>query len=65
MKFFLGGFLAWRIRSGDNWVEAGTRILNVFNSPFRDSQSVRLADGMTMGGQWIGRQVFVFLRGSI
>jgi outer membrane receptor for ferrienterochelin and colicin len=64
-KFFLSGFLAWRVHAGSGWVEAGTRIFNVFNTPFRDSQSVRLPDLTSMGGQWIGRQVFVFLRGSI
>jgi outer membrane receptor for ferrienterochelin and colicin len=64
-KFFFSGFLAWRIVAGSGWFEAGTRVLNVLNSPLRDSQAVRLPDLTAMGGQWIGRQIFVFLRGSI
>jgi len=65
VKFFFSGFLAWRIRAGTGWFEAGTRVLNIFSAPLRDSQAVRLPDGLSMGGQWIGRQIFVFLRGSI
>jgi hypothetical protein len=64
-KFFFSGFLAWRIAVGRGWVEAGTRVINIFHSPLRDSQSVQMPDGLAMGGQWIGRQVFVFLRGSL
>ncbi len=64
-KFFVSGFVAWRITVANGWVEAGTRVTNVFRSPLRDSQSVQLPDGLSMGGQWVGRQLFVFLRGSI
>ncbi|MFC1654963.1 TonB-dependent receptor plug domain-containing protein [Myxococcota bacterium] len=64
-KFFFSGFLAWRVLAGRGWVEAGTRVINIFHSPLRDSQAVRLPDLSSMGGQWIGRQLFVFLRGSI
>jgi outer membrane receptor for ferrienterochelin and colicins len=64
-KFFISGFAAWRIPAGRGWVEVGARVTNIFRSPLRDSQSVRLPEGLSMGGQWLGRQLFVFLRGSI
>jgi hypothetical protein len=32
---------------------------------FRDTQAVRKLDGTEMGGELIGRRIFLFVRGSI
>jgi len=33
--------------------------------PFRDTPAVTRPDGVLLGGELIGRRIFVFLRGSI
>ncbi|MFC1654964.1 TonB-dependent receptor plug domain-containing protein, partial [Myxococcota bacterium] len=62
---FFSGFLAWRVPAAGGWIEMGVRAYNLFHMAFRDTQAVRKLDGTEMGGELIGRQVFLFVRGSI
>jgi len=62
---FFSAFLAWRIPAAGGWVEMGVRAYNLFHIAFRDTQAVRKLDGTEMGGELIGRRIFLFLRGSI
>jgi iron complex outermembrane receptor protein len=62
---FFSCFLAWRIPAAKGWVEMGVRAYNLFHMPFRDTQAVSKLDGTEMGGELIGRRVFLFVRGSI
>jgi outer membrane receptor protein involved in Fe transport len=58
-------FASWRADLGSGWVEAGVRAYNLLNVGFRDSGAIRRTDGTEVGGELLGRQVFVFLRGAI
>ena len=62
---FFSAFLAWRLPAAGGWVEMGVRAYNLFHVAFRDTQAVRKLDGTEMGGELIGRRVFLFVRGSI
>jgi iron complex outermembrane receptor protein len=62
---FFSAFLAWRVPAAGGWVEMGVRAYNLFHMAFRDTQAVRKLDGTEMGGELIGRRVFLFVRGSI
>jgi outer membrane receptor protein involved in Fe transport len=62
---FFSGFLAWRVPAYGGWVEMGVRAYNLFHVAFRDTQAVRRLDGYEMGGELIGRRIFLFVRGSI
>lgn len=62
--FFVNAFAAWRQTIGDRWWELGIRAYNVFHTSFRDTAAVTQPDGSELGGQLIGRRVFVFLRSS-
>ncbi len=63
--YLLSGFAAWREVMGPGWLELGIRAYNFFNTGFRDSMAVRRLDGTEVGGELIGRRIFLFLRGSI
>jgi hypothetical protein len=41
------------------------RAYNVLNTGFRDSMAVRRLDDTEVGGELIGRRIFLFLRGAI
>jgi outer membrane receptor protein involved in Fe transport len=60
-----GAFASWRWDLGTNWAEAGVRAYNLFNVGFRDNMAIRRTDGTEVGGDLLGRQIMVFLRGSI
>ena len=62
---FFSAFLAWRVPAAGGWVEMGVRAYNLFHMAFRDTQAVRKLDGTEMGGELIGRRIFLFVRGSI
>jgi len=62
---WFSAFAAWRMESEDRWLEAGVRAYNLGNQRFRDLTSVERFDGKPIGGQPLGRIVFVFLRGGI
>jgi outer membrane receptor for ferrienterochelin and colicin len=61
----VGGFLAWRVTFASGWFEGGVRAYNTFHQGFRDTQAVRRPDGVELGGELIGRQIFLFMRGRI
>ena len=63
--YFISGFLAWRLDGGAWWAEMGVRAFNVLNAGFRDLPAVRRTDGVELGGELLGRRIFVFFRGSI
>jgi iron complex outermembrane receptor protein len=58
-------FASWRWRLGSGWAEAGVRVYNLLNAGFRDSMAIRRTDGTEVGGDLLGRQILVFLRGSL
>jgi hypothetical protein len=62
---FFSGFVAWRAPAAGGWVEMGVRAYNLLHVAFRDTQAVRRLDGTEMGGELIGRLIFLFVRGSI
>jgi iron complex outermembrane receptor protein len=62
---FFNAFAAWREEIGSGSVEIGVKAYNLFNLPFRDVPTVTRFDGTEMGGQLIGRRMFVFLRGAL
>ena len=61
----VGGFVAWRVNFSSGWFEGGVRAFNVFHQGFRDTQAVSRPDGVELGGELIGRQIFLFMRGRI
>jgi outer membrane receptor for ferrienterochelin and colicin len=61
----VGGFVAWRVTHASGWFEAGVRAFNAFHQGFRDTQAVTRPDGAELGGELIGRQIFLYLRGRI
>jgi iron complex outermembrane receptor protein len=61
----VGAFASWRLNLDPGWVEAGVRAYNLLNVGFRDAMAIRRPDGTEVGGDLLGRQIFVFLRGSI
>jgi outer membrane receptor for ferrienterochelin and colicin len=63
--FFLSAYLAWRVNLDSLWIEGGVRAFNALELPFRDTPAVMRSDGVLLGGRQIGRQIFVFIRGSI
>jgi outer membrane receptor for ferrienterochelin and colicin len=64
-SFFISTFAAWRQVLGERFWEAGIRAYNVFNDGFRDTPAVTLPDGGELGGQLMGRRIFLYLRAGI
>jgi iron complex outermembrane receptor protein len=62
---FISGFAAWRVPVAAGWVEAGIRAFDLAHVGFRDTQAVNRSDGSELGGEFLGRRLFLFLRGSI
>jgi len=60
-----GAFASWRWRLGSGWAEAGVRAYNLLNVGFRDTMAIRRPDGTEVGGDLLGRMIFVFFRGAI
>ena len=63
--WFLSAYLAWRTNLDPFWFEGGIRAFNALELPFRDTPAVTRPDGVLLGGRLIGRQIFVYFRGSI
>ena len=63
--YFISGFLAWRFDAGSRWAEVGVRAFNVLNAGFRDLPAVARPGTTELGGELLGRRIFLFLRGSI
>ncbi len=64
-KWFLSAYLAWRTNLDPFWIEAGVRAFNAIEIPFHDTPAVTRPDDVLLGGELIGRRIFIFLRGSI
>jgi outer membrane receptor for ferrienterochelin and colicin len=62
---FPSAFASWRVNIGSGWMEMGLRACNFLNVGFRDNMSITRRDGTEVGGELIGRRIFVFLRGEI
>ncbi len=62
---FASGSVSWRFELGSRWFEAGVRAFNLTNNGFRDAPAVRRTDDVLMGGQLLGRRIFLFVRGEI
>jgi hypothetical protein len=62
---FISGFAAWRIPASPGWIEIGIRAYNLTGVGFRDSPSAMRPDGVEIGGELLGRRLFLFFRGSI
>jgi hypothetical protein len=63
--WMLSGFAAWRETIGPGWLELGVRVFDVLNFGFRDNMAITRLDGTELGGELMGRRVFLFLRGAI
>ena len=61
----MSGFVSWQVVWGGSRIEAGVRVYNALNDGFRDNSAVTRVDGKEIGGELIGRMIFVFLRGAI
>ena len=61
----VNGFIAWRSDLEPGWMEIGVRAYNVLSTAFRDLQVVIRTDGEEMGGEMLGRRIFLFLRGAV
>jgi outer membrane receptor protein involved in Fe transport len=58
-------FASWHLDLDSGWAEAGVRAYNLLNVGFRDNMAIRRQDGTEVGGDLLGRQIMVFLRGSL
>ena len=61
----LNAFLAWREETPSGWIEIGLRAYNLLQARFRDIPIVIRTDGAEMGGQLLGRRMFIYLRGAL
>jgi outer membrane receptor for ferrienterochelin and colicin len=64
-RLLVGGFLAWRVSLNTAWAEIGVKIFNALHQGTRDTPAVARPDGVELGGELLGRRIFVFVRGSI
>jgi iron complex outermembrane receptor protein len=62
---FFSAFAAWRFYVGPGWLELGVRAYNLFHQGRRDMSAVYRPDGTEIGGELLGRRIFLFLRGAI
>jgi outer membrane receptor protein involved in Fe transport len=64
-RIFFNGFLSWRLPAGSGEVEAGLRAYNFLHVGFRDTPAITRWDGEHFGGELLGRNILLFVRGSI
>jgi outer membrane receptor protein involved in Fe transport len=64
-RLMIGGYLAFRQPVGSGWVEAGIKAFNIMHEGSRDTAAVTRPDGVELGGELLGRRLFLYLRGSI
>ena len=62
---FVNGFAAWRADVRNGFLEFGVRVYNIFNAGFRDNPAVIRFDGSELGGEQLGRRIFLYLRGVL
>ena len=61
----VSAFMAYRHRFAAGWAEAGVRACNLLREGFYDQMTFDTHPDSELGGQWIGRQVFFYVRGAI
>jgi iron complex outermembrane receptor protein len=61
----VSAFMAYRHEFADGWAEAGVRAFNLVREGFYDQITFDSRPDSEMGGHWIGRQVFIYVRGAI
>jgi len=64
-RFFLSGFAAWRFEAGPGFVEVGMKAFNFLQVPFRDLPGDAYAAEGELGGEVLGRRIFLFVRGAV
>jgi outer membrane cobalamin receptor len=64
-RLMVGGYLAFRQPLGGGWVEMGLKGFNIMHEASRDTAAVTRPDGVELGGELLGRRLFLYLRGSI
>jgi len=64
-RFFLSGFAAWRFGAGPGYIELGLRAFNFLQMPFRDLPGELYAKEGELGGEVLGRLIFLFVRGAV
>jgi len=64
-RFFLSGFAAWRFKAAPGYLELGLRAFNFLQIPFRDLPGDAYTGEGELGGEMLGRRVFLFIRGAI
>jgi outer membrane receptor for ferrienterochelin and colicin len=63
-RIFTSAFAAWKLDFEGRWVEIGVRAYNLFHEPFSDYPVVIDANTTFLGGELLGRRIFLFARGS-
>jgi outer membrane receptor protein involved in Fe transport len=61
----VSAFVAYRHKFASGWAEAGVRAYNLLRESFYDHMTHDAHPDSELGGVWIGRQVFVYVRGAI
>jgi hypothetical protein len=61
----VSAFVAYRHLFAYGWAEAGVRAYNLLRAGFYDHMTFNSRPETELGGQWIGRQVFLYVRGAI
>jgi outer membrane cobalamin receptor len=64
-RFFLSGFVSWRFGAGPGFVELGLKAFNFLQIPFRDLPGDAYAQEGELGGEVLGRRIFLFVRGAV
>ncbi len=62
---FLSGFVSWRLDAGAGFVELGLKAFNFLQVPFRDLPGDAQAKEGELGGEILGRRIFLYVRGAI
>jgi hypothetical protein len=55
----IGGFFSWKGLIDSRWMEVGVRVFNLTDAGFRDLPAVTRRDGRELGGELIGRRIFL------
>jgi hypothetical protein len=61
----VSAFIAYRHSFAAGWAEAGVRAYNLIREGFYDHMTHDAHPDSELGGLWIGRQVFLYVRGAI
>ena len=64
-RFFLSGFASWRFDLDPGFVELGLKAFNFLHIPFRDLPGDAYAQEGELGGEVLGRRIFLFVRGAV